>query len=135
MMASALCILKLFKQEMCMNEMVPTRTLAKQGVSAVGGIAGGLGLWILSGLSNIPVIGLVVGGIVTVVGLGALSSRESADKKAGMVITGAGALTVLSNIGIFAGLASGLMGFAIIGLLGMGAFNAWKFIKGLKTRG
>jgi len=118
-----------------MNEMVPTRTLAKQGVSAVGGLAGGLGLWILGGLSNIPIIGLVIGGLVTVVGLGALSSRESADKKAGMIITGAGALTVLSNIGIFAGLASGLMGIAIIGLLGMGALNAWKFIKGLKTRG
>lgn len=117
-----------------MNEVVPTRTLAKQGVAAVGGIAGGLGLWILSSLSTIPIIGLVVGGAVTVLGLGAMSSRESEDKRAGVIATAAGGLTVLSNIGLFAGLAGGLMGIAVVGLLGMGAWNAWKFFRGLKSR-
>jgi len=117
-----------------MNDMVPTRTLAKQGVAAVGGIAGGLGLWILRGLSHIPIIGLIAGGVVTLIGVGALSSHEPEDKRAGMIATTAGGLTILSNIGIFAGIAGGFMGMAIIGLLGMGAWNAWKFFKGMKTR-
>jgi hypothetical protein len=117
-----------------MNDMVSTSTLAKQGVAAVGGIAGGIGLWVLSLLSHIPIIGLIAGGLVTLIGVGALSSHEPEDKRAGLVTTAAGGLTVLSNIGIFAGAASGLMGIAIVGLLGMGGWNAYKFMKGLKTR-
>ena len=117
-----------------MNDVVPTRTLAKQGVAAVGGIAGGIGLWVLSGLAHIPVIGLVAGGIVTIIGLGALSSHEAEDKRGGLIATAAGGLTILSNIPFFAGLAGGLMGIAIFGLLGTGAWNAYKFIKGLKSR-
>lgn len=117
-----------------MNDMVPTSTLAKQGVAAVGGIAGGLGLWVLRALSHIPIVGLAVGGLVALVGVGALSSREPEDKRAGIVTAAAGGLTVLSNIGLFAGAANGLMGIAIVGLLAMGGWNAYKFMKGLKTR-
>jgi hypothetical protein len=103
-------------------------------VAAVGGIAGGVGLWILRLLSHIPVIGLAAGGLVTLVGVGAMSSRAPEDKRAGLVTTAAGGLTVLSNLGIFAGMAGGLMSLAILGLLGMGAWNTFKFMKGLKTR-
>ena len=117
-----------------MNDMVPSSTLSKYGVAAVGGIAGGVGLWVLSLLSHIPVIGLVAGGLVALVGVGAMSSHAPEDKRAGFVTAAAGGLTVLSNIGLFAGMASSLMGVAIFGLLGMGGWNAFKFMKGLKTR-
>ncbi len=117
-----------------MNDIVPTSTLARHGVAAVGGIAGGIGLWALRLLSHVPIIGLVAGGVVTLVGLGALSSHEPEDKRAGVVTTAAGALTVLSNIGLFGGIAGGLMGVAVVGLLAMGGWNAFKFMKGLKTR-
>jgi len=117
-----------------MNDMVPTRTLAKQGVAAVAGIGGGIGLWGLRLLSHIPIVGLVAGGVVALIGVGALSSSAPEDRRAGLIATAAGGLTILSNIGIFAGLAGGLMSVAIVGLLGMGAWNAYKFIKGLKTR-
>lgn len=115
-----------------MNDMVPTNVLAKQGVAAVGGVAGGLGLLILGGLPSI--FGIVAGAAVGLIGLGALGSRDPADKRAGMIAAAAGGLTVLSKIGIFAGLASSFLGIATVGLLGMGVWNAFKFYKGLKSR-
>jgi hypothetical protein len=115
-----------------MNDMVPTNVLAKQGVAAVGGIAGGLGLLILGGLPSI--IGLIAGGLVAVVGIGALSSKDAADKRAGGIAAAAGGLTILSKIGFLSGLAGTFLGIATIGLLGMGIWNGLKFFKGLKSR-
>jgi len=115
-----------------MNDIVPTNVLAKQGVAAVGGIAGGIGLMILGGLPSL--FGIIAGGVVGIIGLGAMGSRDPADKKAGLVALVAGGLTVLSKIGIFSGLASGFLGIATVGLIGMGVWNAFKFFKGLKSR-
>ncbi|HCM25500.1 MAG: hypothetical protein A2Z99_11345 [Treponema sp. GWB1_62_6] len=115
-----------------MNEIVPTNTLAKQGVAAVGGIAGGLGLLVLGGLPWI--FGIVAGGVVAVVGLSAMASHERADRIAGRIALGAGALAVLAKLPIVGGLAGGLFGLATFGLLGMGVWNGFKFMKGLKSR-
>lgn len=117
-----------------MDDLVPTQTLAKQGVAAVGGIAGGIGLWVLNGLAHVPVVGIVAGAVVTVIGVVALRSEAPEDRRVGGVVTGAGVLSILSGIGIFGGLAGGLMGLASIGLIGLGAVNAWKFYKGLRSR-
>lgn len=115
-----------------MNEMVTTNVLAKQGVTAVGGIAGGLGLMILGGLPSI--IGIIAGAVIGIIGLGAMGSKDPVDKKVGFITAGAGALTVLAKLPILTGLASGMLGLASIGLLGMGIFNAFKFFRGLKSR-
>lgn len=120
-----------------MNDMVPSRTLAKYGVAAVGGIAGGIGLMVLNLLTGLPILGLIAGGVVTVIGLGAMASPAAEDKRAGLITTAAGGLTVLSHVSILgpiAGLAGSLVNVGIIGLLGMGVWNAYKFIKGLKSR-
>lgn len=115
-----------------MNDMVPTNVLAKQGVAAVGGIAGGIGLLILGGLPSL--VGIIAGAVVGLIGLGAMGSRDPTDKRSGLIALVAGGLTVLSKIGIFSGLASTFMGVATVGLIGMGAWNAFKFFKGLKSR-
>ena len=120
-----------------MNYLVPRKILARQGVAAVGGIAGGLGLMVIGTLWW-P-IGLVAGGIVTLIGLSARSSHEIEDRRIGTLVTAAGGLAVLSKLSfipvlnIFSGLAGGFLGLATFGLLGMGVWNAVKFIKGLKS--
>jgi hypothetical protein len=120
-----------------MNDIVPSRTLARQGVAAVAGIGGGLALLILNA---IPVVNIVAGGAIALLGFGALSSHAPEDKRGGAVAAAAGGLTVLSHldkvplIGAFSGLAASLVNLGIVGLLGMGAWSAYKFIKGLKTR-
>ena len=120
------------RRSLCMNDMVPTNVLAKQGVAAVGGIAGGIGLLILGGLPSL--VGIIAGAVVGLIGLGAMGSRDPTDKRSGLIALVAGGLTVLSKIGIFSGLASTFMGVATVGLIGMGAWNAFKFFKGLKSR-
>lgn len=115
-----------------MNDIVPTRELAKDGVAAIGGIAGGIGLIILGSLPSI--FGIVAGGVVGLIGLGALGSSDPSDKRAGLVALLAGGLTVLSKVGIFAGLANGFLGLATVGLLGMGIWKGIKFYRGLKSR-
>ncbi|MFA6508264.1 MAG: hypothetical protein WCT14_19330 [Treponemataceae bacterium] len=120
-----------------MNDVVPSRTLTKYGVAAVGGIAGGVGLMVLNFLTGFPIIGLIAGGVVALVGLGAMASPAAEDKRAGGIATAAGGLTVLSHfsfLGPIAGIAGSLVSVGIIGLLGMGAWNAYKFVKGLKSR-
>jgi hypothetical protein len=110
----------------------PTNVLAKQGVAAVGGLVGGVGLLILGALP--PLVGIIAGGIVGVVGVGALLSKDPEDRKPGIIVTAAGALSILSKIGIIRPLAGTLLGIGAIGLLALGVLNGIKFLKGLKSR-
>lgn len=122
-----------------MNDMVPerptpTNVLTKQGVAAVGGIAGGILLFIMRALP-LP-LGIIAGAVVALVGVGALFSKDPEDKKPGMIITLAGILAVLARAPIpvlrnFAGI---LLSIGAIGLLAMGIWKGLKFLKGLKSR-
>jgi hypothetical protein len=113
----------------------PTNVLAKQGVTAVAGIAGGIALWVMGALP--PLVGIIAGGVACVVGIGAILSKDPADKKAGTVITAGGFLAVAAKIGIplIKPLAATLLGLGAIGFLGVGIWNGIKFFKGLKSRG
>jgi hypothetical protein len=111
---------------------VPTNVLAKQGVAAVAGLAGGIGLFVLRALH--PIIGIVAGAVVGVLGIGAVLSRDPDDRKPGILLTASGVLTVLSKVGIFGSFAASLLGIGAIGLLGLGIWNGIKFLKGLKSR-
>ena len=119
-----------------MGDIVPREQLVKTGSKGVGGIVGGAGLFLLRAFtigSGFSLPGIIIGGLVSVFGLGISSSPK--DRMAGMVTTGAGLLTVIASLPIVGGLASALMWIGGAGLLAGGAYNLYKFIKGLKKRG
>ncbi|HUX11715.1 MAG TPA: hypothetical protein VMW87_01730 [Spirochaetia bacterium] len=117
-----------------MNELVPREVLAKQGMKAVGGIGGGAALLILSAVTASHLPAIIIGGILTIVGL-AITSKAKDDRIAGTVAVGAGVLALLKGIGIFAKLAGGLIWVSGVGLIIAGGISLYKFIKGLKSRG
>jgi hypothetical protein len=113
-----------------MNDLVPRKTLVKQGGLAIGGVGGGIALLLLSGLGGIPA--LIVGGIVTVVGLAISGSKD--DRTAGTITAGAGILTAAHALPFLGGLAGTLMSISGIGLLVMGGINLFKFIRNYRNR-
>ena len=126
-----------------MNDIEPaepggsTRTLAKQGVAAVGCVAGGIFLFVMNVIGNrLPVAGILLGVAAAVIGIGALRSKDPDDKKPGALITAAGVLVILSRVGIplIRPLAGALLSIGAFGLLAMGVWNAVKFFRGLKHR-
>ncbi|MDR3123078.1 MAG: hypothetical protein LBU16_04785 [Treponema sp.] len=114
------------------GDYTPTNVLAKQGITAVGGIVGGAALLIMGALP--PLIGVIAGVIVGVIGVGGILSKDPDDRKPGLLAAGAGALSILARIGVIRPLAGTLLGISALGLLVMGVWNGIKFIKGLKGR-
>ncbi|GHU99721.1 hypothetical protein FACS189483_09290 [Spirochaetia bacterium] len=111
---------------------VSTDVLAKRGVTAIGSLIGGSGLLVLGVLP--PIMGLVAGGIVGVVGISGLISKDPEDRKPALLVTMAGALAVFSKVPIVRPVAATLLGLGAIGLIGLGIYNGIKFLKGLKSR-
>ncbi|MDR2184721.1 MAG: hypothetical protein LBO80_03500 [Treponema sp.] len=128
-----------------MNDLIPDRgnytptsVLAKQGVTAIGGIAGGVLLFIMGAF---PVAGLIAGAVAGIAGIFVLRSRDPDDRKPGVIISFAGALTVLSSLakitkfaGSLGALAETLLNISGAALLIMGIWNGIKFFRGLKRR-
>jgi hypothetical protein len=120
-----------------MNDLIsdkptPTKILARRGVKAVGYIAGGICFFVLGALP--PIAGIIAGAVAGVVGVGALLSKDPDDRKPGLVVTAAGALAILSKVGIVRPFAATLLGIGALGLLGLGIWNGIKFILGLRSR-
>ena len=113
-------------------DYTPTNVLAKQGISAVGCIVGGVALGIMRALP--PLVGIIAGVIVGVISIGGILSRDPEDRKPGILAAAAGALSILARIGIIRPLAGTILGISALGLLAMGIWNGVKFIKGLKGR-
>lgn len=110
-----------------MNDIVPRKTLSKQGVAGLIAVAGGVGLLVMAVSSA---LGLVVGGLLAVCGL-AVSLRNE-DRRLGLLIAAAGILGVLSAaIGGFPGIILKLAG---VGLITYGGLSIYRFIRGLKSR-
>jgi len=118
------------------DDIPSTTSLSKMGVSAVGYTAAGVFLIVLGAISSAPLIGILAGGLVGLLGLGSLTSKDLADKRAGLVLTAAGALTILSKIPIplIQPFSKVLLTIGAIGLLGLGIWNGIKFLIGLKKR-
>lgn len=119
--------------------MDPTE-LRNRGTRGVMSVVGGVGLLVVNSLLHLPILGFVVSGALVVVGLGALFGRAKTDKLAGGVALLAGAAglsTVLYKvpiIGALAGFASFVIGAGAVVLLGIGGWNIYKFVKGLRSR-
>ncbi len=120
------------------------RELTSRGVRGVGSAIGGIALLALKGVALWfgGVAGVVLGGIALVVGSTSLKSEAKADKTGGAIAMGAGGLLVLSGLSRWhipiisglAGFATGLVSLAGVALLGYGAWNIFKFVKGLRNR-
>jgi len=113
-----------------------TSSLSKLGITAIGYTAGGIFLFLLNVLSRFRGLGLIVGALVCIIGIGSLLSKDPADRKAGIIITTAGALAVISKTGIpgIATISATLLSIGAIGLLVLGILNGIKFFIGLKRR-
>jgi hypothetical protein len=127
-----------------MNELedqrapVPARTLEKQGLTAVANLAGGFLLLVLAVLGGrFPIAGIVLGALTGLFGVFALLSKDGADRKAGVILTAGGLLTILSRVGaaFFRPIAGTLLSVGAFGLIALGVWNGLKFLKGLKSRG
>jgi len=118
------------------NDIPSSKSLTKHGVAAVGYTAAGVFLILLGAISSIPIVGIIAGGVVTVFGLTSLTSKDPADKRAGLIITSAGILTILSKIPIpvIQPFSKVLLGISAFGLIALGVINAVKFFRGLKKR-
>ena len=116
------------------DDIPSTSSLSKLGISAIGYAAGGIFLFLLNIFARFKVFGLIIGGIVCMIGIGSLMSKDPADKKAGSIITAAGALVLLSKIPVIAPAAATLLSIGAIGLLAVGIINGIKFFIGLKKR-
>ncbi|MDR2618400.1 MAG: hypothetical protein LBC62_05965 [Treponema sp.] len=121
-----------------MNDLEPSGTaLAKQGVAAAGGIAGGVLLLVMQILgARFRLVGILLGLIVGGVGVSGLLSRDPEDKKPGLILTAAGALELVFQFGIpvLKPIAGTILGFAALGLLAAGIWKGIRFLKGLRSR-
>jgi len=118
------------------NDIPSTSKLSKLGVSAVACTAGGAFLLVLNAITRLPWIGLIAGGIVCLIGIGSLLSKDPTDRKPGLIIAAAGALAFLSKtrIPLIAPVSSTLLAIGAVGLLALGIWNGIKFFFGLKKR-
>ena len=113
-----------------MGDLVPRKQLVNYGSKGIGGVIGGAVILALNALN--PIASLIVGGIVGIFGLG--MSRSSDDRKTGLFVAVAGAATAITAIPAIGGLAGWLLGVSGIGLLALGGWNLFKFIRGYKKR-
>ncbi|MDR1351944.1 MAG: hypothetical protein LBK05_01575 [Treponema sp.] len=124
-----------------MNDLVPgedytpANVLAKQGVRAIGCLAGGAGLLLLAAVgARFPIAGIAAGAVLGIVGIGAVISKDPDDHKPGLVVLAAGVLSVLSRVPGIRGFAGSLLGIGALGLIAAGIWNGVKFFRELKKR-
>ena len=118
------------------RDLVPRDVLAKQGVSAIVNLAGGVFLLVMTIGARFRIMGIVLSAAALVIGIGALFSKDREDKKPGLFLSAAGVLGLIFQFGIplvkpFAGFILGLGGIA---LLASGIWKGIKFLWGLKSR-
>ena len=127
-----------FMDDKELQPIVPREVLVKQGTSAIAYLSGGVFLMIMAFGTRFPVLGIILSVVAAAVGIGALFSRDSEDKKPGIVLAAAGALGMVMRFGGPFVLLKPIAGFALgLGALGLFAAGIWKGIKflvGLKSR-
>jgi len=95
---------------------------------------------VVNSVLHFPLIGGLISGGLLLVGIAGLFGRSKTDKLAGggaLLIGAAGLSSVLKSVpilGALAGFSSFVMGAGAVALLGYGAYNIYKFVKGLRSR-
>ncbi len=115
-----------------MSDIVPREKLTKHATQGVISVAGGIGAFVLAGITAVHWIGIIVGGLITVAGLAMSGSKH--DRALGVVTAVVGAATLVASLGVFGGLVHGLFVGAGIVLVGVGVYSLVKFFRGMKTR-
>jgi len=120
-----------------LQPIVPRDVLVKQGMSAVGYLASGLLLILITIGSRFGLLGIILSAAVLVFGIGALVSKDREDKKPGLLLTAAGAMGLIVRFGIpiLKPIAGTLLGIGAVALFAMGIWKGIKFHLGLKSRG
>ncbi len=106
--------------------------LRKQGTKGVMAAAGGVGLWVVGALLNIPVLGWIIAGGLVVLGVSGLVGKTKTDRTTGGLMMAAGAAGLAALV--LPGLTHFLLGAGGFALVAYGAWNIFKFVKGLKSR-
>jgi hypothetical protein len=112
-----------------MSDIVPRSEVSKSGVKGVGAVVGGAALLVLYGIASIPVIGIIAGAVLAVVGFSLTTSRS--DRTAGVVTVVAGVVTAAASL--IPGL-RWLIWLPGLGLIGTGVYLLFKFFRGMKSR-
>ena len=120
------------------NGQVPANVLAKRGVAAVAQIAGGVFLLVVHIFSSGRAwpLGMVLGIIISIIGISSLLSKDKEAKKPGLILSVAGLTKLFCHIGpiVVRGLATTIFTVTSLGLLALGIINGIRFLSGLKNR-
>lgn len=112
-----------------MSDIVPRNEVSRSGVKGVGAVAGGATLLVLSAISSVPVLGVIAGAVLAVIGFSLTTSRS--DRTAGVVTAVAGIVTAAAAL--IPGL-RWLVWLPGLGLIGTGVYMLFKFFRGMKSR-
>jgi hypothetical protein len=114
------------------NYPVDSSDLRARGTKGVMSAIGGGALLFANFLIGIPIIGWVIAGGLVLLGISGLAGRSKTDKTSGGIMMAAGAA------GLAALLIPGPLHFLLsvggLALLGYGAWNIFKFVRGLRSR-
>lgn len=113
-----------------MNEVVPRKQLEQNAMTGIGGVGGGIALLALSSIiTGSTVIGLIVAAGLAAGGYAMTKSED--DRTAGRVTLAIGAVT---GVAALTGIGTGLLSLAGFGLVGLGGWSIYKFVKGIRSR-
>jgi hypothetical protein len=114
------------------NYPVDSSDLRSRGTKGVMSVVGGVGVLVVSALFGSPILAGIIGGGLALLGLSGLFGKTKTDRTTGSVVLIAGGIGLASAF--LHGPFHSLLSLAGIGLLGFGAWNIFKFIKGLRNR-
>jgi hypothetical protein len=126
-----------------MNELIPRDgasggKLAKWATNAIFGIGGGIALFTASFLLKwlVQPAGLVIGGVLALLGISGIFSRDASDRKDGffVLLTGAVLFGAFWGIGPIKNIASWLLSTGGLISFALGLWNGLRFLFGMRKR-
>jgi hypothetical protein len=117
-----------------MNDYYPVdpSDLRKQGTKGIMSAGAGVGLWVVNALIHMPIVGWVIGGGLVFLGITGLFGKNKTDRTSGGVMMAAG-IAGLATI-LLPRFTGSLLFLGGLGLVAYGAWNIFKFIRGLRSR-